>query len=320
MSAVARQPPLDRGEERESDDLAAVSHTSHEPESFTSVSAPPEEPEETGKKRRSFWTELPVLVLIAFALALILKTFFLQAFYIPSSSMEPTLQVSDRVLVNKLAYSLRDPRRGEVAVFTEHEGGTESTGLLDRVTDAVSAGLGLPRDGERDFIKRIIGLPGDTLAMRDGMVYINGEPLPESTASNGGYLSAKDMSEFGPVTVPEGHYFMMGDNRPRSADSRVGLGAIPREDLIGRAFVIIWPPAHFDTLPIADYQGAGEGTGSDDASSSSGKLEKEVGDGRRGGPRALRGRVGAGPVPGVPGRGGDVPLPGGDRAALLPRQ
>lgn len=297
-----------------------MSQPSHDPESPTSVSAPPEEAEESGKKRRSFWTELPVLVLIAFALALILKTFFLQAFYIPSSSMEPTLQVSDRVLVNKLVYSVREPRRGEVAVFTEHEAGEEDAGVLDRVTDALSAGLGLPREGERDFIKRIIGLPGDTLAMHDGTVFINGEPLPESTATNGGYLAAEDMSEFGPVTVPEDHYFMMGDNRPRSADSRVGLGAIPREDLIGRAFVIIWPPAHFDTLPIADYQGAGEGTGSDGLSGSSGKLGKEVGYGRRGGPRALRGRDGAGPVSGIPRRGGDVPLPGGDRAAFLPRQ
>lgn len=295
------------------------------------VSAPPaEEPEEEGKKRRSFFTELPVLVVIAFVLALVLKTFLIQAFFIPSSSMEPTLQVSDRVLVNKLAYTLREPRRGEVAVFTDHEAGAEAdTGLMDRITDAVSAGLGLPRSGERDFIKRIIGLPGETVSMHDGTVFIDDEPLPESPVSNGGYLSADDLSDFGPVTVPDDEYFVMGDNRPRSADSRAGLGTIPREDLIGRAFVVIWPPSHVDTLPIADYDGVGDDGGSDSASQSesapgtpapSSSPGKEVARERRGGPRTLRGRDGARSLSGVPGRGGHVPLPGRDRAAFLPRQ
>ncbi|HVM15797.1 MAG TPA: signal peptidase I [Egibacteraceae bacterium] len=203
---------------------------------------------------RGFFTELPILIIIAFVLALLLKTFLVQAFFIPSSSMEPTLDIGDRVLVNKLSYKLREPRRGELVVFTERiEGVPDERSAGQRVVDFLSSGLGVARPGERDFIKRIIGLPGETIEMHDGLVLIDGQPLPEAPTVEGGYLSAVDPTDFGPVEIPEDHYFMMGDNRPNSSDSRFALGPIASEDLIGRAFVVIWPLPRVDTLPIADY-------------------------------------------------------------------
>jgi signal peptidase I len=225
----------------------------------TDPSEPPGEPARAEKRRtRGFFTELPVLILIAFVLALVMKTFLVQAFFIPSSSMEPTLLVNDRVLVNKLAYTFREPRRGEVIVFSERgfeQPEEPDTGVVEDVLTSIGSGLGLVPPEEKDFIKRIIGLPGETVEMRGGVVYVDGQPIPEAPTAEGGYLSARDMSEFGPVTVPDGEYFMMGDNRPSSADSRSTLGTIPRDDIIGRAFVIIWPIGRATTLPIAGYDG-----------------------------------------------------------------
>jgi signal peptidase I len=201
---------------------------------------------------RSFLAELPVLVLVAFILALLLKTFLVQAFYIPSESMVPTLEVGDRVLVNKVVYSLRDPERGEVVVFRDDNGfaSLESRSVAQRVRDFLTSGLGA-QPSERDFIKRIIGLPGETIEVDDGLVYINGVPLEEDLYGQGGYLREPDVSDFGPQVVPEGSYFMMGDNRRHSADSRTSaMGAISRDELLGRAFVIIWPLSRVDTLPI----------------------------------------------------------------------
>ncbi len=202
---------------------------------------------------RSFLAELPVLVLVAFVLALLLKTFLVQAFYIPSESMVPTLAIGDRVLVNKVVYEVREPRRGEVVVFREDGDllGPDTRSVGQRVLDFLTSGLGAP-PSERDFIKRIIGLPGETIELRHGVVYVDGRPLPEGLASEGGYLAEADIADFQAVTVPEGQYFMMGDNRRQSADSRSAMGTIDREDLIGRAFVVIWPLGRADTLPIFD--------------------------------------------------------------------
>jgi len=194
-------------------------------------------------------------VLVALVLALLLKTFLVQAFFIPSESMLPTLEVSDRVLVNKVVFDLREPRRGEVVVFREPgvDAGPDSRSLVQRGLDFLASGLGAPPD-ERDFIKRIIGLPGETVELRDGVVYIDGRELPESLATEGGYLLARDQSDFGPVAVPEGEYFVMGDNRPNSNDSRASLGTIPSDQLIGRAFVTIWPPGRAGPLSIPGYE------------------------------------------------------------------
>lgn len=196
-------------------------------------------------------------MLVAFVLALLLKTFLIQAFFIPSRSMEPTLLIGDRVLVNKIVYDLRDPRRGEVVVFTQSDvvpsSADDDPSVLERILRVPAAGLGLSRPGEKDFIKRIIGLPGDEIEVRRGVVYVNGEELPEAETIHGGYLSVRDNGDFGPVTVRPGHYFMMGDNRPNSDDSRASLGQIPSEDVIGRAFVIIWPLGSMGVLSGAEY-------------------------------------------------------------------
>ena len=197
------------------------------------------------------------MLLVAFLLALLLKTFVVQAFYIPSSSMEPTLQVGDRVLVNKLAYLFREPERGEVVVFSgDVPGAQEPRGLLSRLGGLVASGLGLPTSGERDFIKRIIGLPGDVVELRDGVVFVNGAELPEAPNDEGGYLTPGDVSDYGPVVVEPGHYFMLGDNRANSSDSRFSLGQVAREDVVGRAFVIVWPFGDAGGLPIPAYEPA----------------------------------------------------------------
>lgn len=215
------------------------------------------EPPERARKG-SFLTELPILVLIAFVLAILMKTFLVQAFFIPSSSMEPTLLINDRVLVNKLSYTFREPRRGEVVVFTErtlNPQDLDGPGLVERAVNSLRSGFGLSSPSEKDFIKRIIGLPGEMIEMREGVVYVDGQPVAEAPTTEGGYLSARDLTDFGPTMVPDGHFFMMGDNRPSSADSRSSLGTIPREDLIGRAFVVIWPVSRATGLPIVRYPG-----------------------------------------------------------------
>jgi signal peptidase I len=213
-------------------------------------------PQVASPPRRSFFAELPVLMLIAFGLALLLKTFILQAFFIPSRSMEPTLLIGDRVLVNKVVYELRDPERGEVVVFTHPDGtiaAPEDANALERLLESLASGIGMGTSGQKDFIKRVIGLPGDTIELRDGVVFVNGQELSEAPTLEGGYLSRRDQVDFGPVTVREGHYFMMGDNRPNSDDSRGSLGQIPREEIVGRAFVIIWPITNASPLSRPDY-------------------------------------------------------------------
>lgn len=216
---------------------------------------------------RSFAAELPVLIVIAFVLALVLKTFLVQAFYIPSGSMEPTLAVGDRVLVNKVVYDLRDPHRGEIIVFGEaplplQGAGQSDAGPVRRFAGSLARGLGLAPPLQQDFIKRIIGLPGDTIEQRHGEIHINGEPLRETTVAEGGYISARDpQNDFPPLTVPDGEYFVMGDNRPNSSDSRFSLGTIARDDIVGRAFVVIWPLDRVGRLSRAEYgpQAAGGG-------------------------------------------------------------
>jgi len=210
--------------------------------------------------KRSFFKELPFLVAVALALALLVKTFLLQAFYIPSESMEPTLHGcggcrGDRVLVNRLVYRFREPRRGEVIVFTGKRIGPDTRSVFGRVKDFLTDGLGVSRPADPDFIKRIIGLPGETVEVTgDGVVHItrtDGKKL----ALDEPYVSQteRETRPFGPAKVPSGEYFMMGDNRTHSADSRYGLGTIPREDIVGKAFVKIWPPGRMGRIDLGVY-------------------------------------------------------------------
>jgi signal peptidase I len=164
------------------------------------------------------WVET---IVVAFILALIIRAFFLQVFWIPSSSMEPTLDISDRIVVNKVSYHFRQPRRQEVVVFRQ-----------------VGAQIG----PKRDLIKRIMGFPGEELEIKKGIVYIDGKPVKEDHPMN------RDFSNFGPITIAPHCYFVMGDNRPASADSRY-WGFLPRDNMIGPAFLRIWPLSGFSLIP-----------------------------------------------------------------------
>jgi signal peptidase I len=159
--------------------------------------------------------EWVAVIVGALVVALVVKTFLIQAFYIPSESMVPTLEVGDRVLVNKLSYTTGDIGRGDIVVFARPGGpGT---------------------DGIEDLIKRVVALPGETVEGRDGKVYVDGEPLEEDYLVDG-----VETSVFPPYQVPEDHVWVMGDNRNASDDSRRFKG-VPVDDVVGRAFVIIWP-------------------------------------------------------------------------------
>jgi signal peptidase I len=213
----------------------------------------PGKPGKSGHGALSFLQELPVLLVIAFVLALLIKTFLMQAFYIPSESMEPTLNVGDRVLVNKVVYHLHPPRRGDIIVFADPNPGPQPhRNAVSAFWHWLTEGLGVATSPEKDFIKRVIGLPGDLVECRNGAVFINGERLNEP------YIAAEDDRECGPVRVPANMLFVLGDNRLNSRDSRYGLGVrpdpssqigfIPYDKVIGRAFVIIWPPSHMGWL------------------------------------------------------------------------
>jgi signal peptidase I len=180
---------------------------------------------------------------VAFVLALLIKTFVVQAFYIPSESMESTLDVGDRVLVNKIVYHLHPPRRGDVIVFADPNPEAQPhRNPASAFWHWLTEGLGVSTSPEKDFIKRVIGLPGDLVECKSGTVFINGKPLDES------YITVKDDRPCTPTRVRPDTLFVMGDNRLNSRDSRYGLGLIPYDKVIGRAFVIIWPPSRVGWL------------------------------------------------------------------------
>lgn len=187
----------------------------------------------------AFLKELPFLIVGALIVAVIVKSFLIQVFWIPSGSMEETLQVGDRVIVNKLAYRLGDPSRGDVVVFEPETFERES--IVAKVSRNLFESVGL-RTPESDLIKRVIGLPGETVEIHDNTVYVDGVALDEP------YLPAGlDMRDEGPWEVPQGHYFVMGDNRNSSNDSRV-FGAVVRRRIVGRAFSVVWPPGRWGGL------------------------------------------------------------------------
>jgi signal peptidase I len=217
--------------------------------------APPDttEPDEPRDDGRSFLRELPVLIVLALVLAIVIKTFLVQAFYIPSESMLPTLHVGDRVLVNRLAYRFGDIERFDVIVFSDpNPTPGQDRGIVGGFVHWLGEGTGIAKPGEEDFIKRVIALPGETWEIREGRVYVNGRQLEEP------YLEGPvDQRDFGPETVPAGSLFVLGDNRLHSCDSRFapdeagicrGLGYVPQDHVIGQAFVVIWPPSDMGWL------------------------------------------------------------------------
>jgi signal peptidase I len=201
--------------------------------------------EERPKRRGSFWRELPILIGVALVVAIVVRAFVLQTFYIPSESMENTLQIDDRVLVNKLIYELRSPERGEVVVF-------EAPPHWRSIAN------------EKDFIKRVIAVGGDHIACCDaGRLVINGVPLEEPYLySVDGYTDpAVQQSRKFETVVPEGRLWMMGDHRSESGDSMqhywssegdLQLSTISEDAVIGRAFVLFWPVGRGDWLTVPD--------------------------------------------------------------------
>ncbi|MDX1660044.1 MAG: signal peptidase I [Nitriliruptorales bacterium] len=213
------------------------------------ASSPPDDPEpDDGESFLSFLRELPVLLLIAFVLAFLLRTFVIQVFYIPSQSMAPTLQVDDRMVVEKITYLFREPRRGEIVVFEgEDDTFTTTEDTAQQIIRGIGQFLGVVPANARDFVKRIIGVPGDTVTIEQGVVHINGEPIDEP------YVRFEDERSSGPFEVPDGKLFFLGDNRPNSSDSRFSLGFVDRDQVVGRAVVIIWPLEHAEFIDGADY-------------------------------------------------------------------
>lgn len=217
------------------------------------------------RRKRPFWRDLVVIVVAALALTILLKAFVVEVFSIPSGSMENTLLPGDRVLVSKIVYRFRDIARGDVVVFSGQGSwgpdappppGNPFVRLWDDLTNLV----GVTAPGT-DYIKRVIGIPGDHVACCDaqGRITVNGVPLTDQSYIHPGNVpSAVPFN----VTVPAGRLWVMGDNRSDSDDSRYrtdspGHGTIPESEVVGRAFVIIWPPSRIGDLPIpATFQQA----------------------------------------------------------------
>ncbi len=213
-------------------------------------------------RQKKFWRELAVIVIAATVLTLIIKALVVQVYRIPSASMENTLMVGDRVLVNKLVYHFRGVDRGDIIVFSGQgswgpDAPPPSSNPVVRVADDALSAIGL-HDEQTYYIKRVIGLPGDHVACCDaqGRVTVNGTPLSESSYLNPYKKIPASWAPFH-VTVPAGHLWVMGDNRYDSDDSLdhqmhgfPSEGTIPANEVVGRAFFIIWPLSQFTDLPI----------------------------------------------------------------------
>lgn len=175
-----------------------------------------QEPEKQSlQKVENPWVEAVKTIGLSVFLAIGIRSFVAEARYIPSGSMLPTLQINDRLIIDKLSYEFRDPKRGDIVVFSP--------------TQALKA-----QNFKDAFIKRVIGLPGETVEVRDGRVYVNNQPLQEQ------YIEERPNYQFGPVTVSPNQYLVLGDNRNNSYDSHY-WGFVPRTNIIGRAVVRFWP-------------------------------------------------------------------------------
>jgi signal peptidase I len=213
---------------------------------------------EPARSRRTSWFELALLVALTLAVAGLIRTFLVQPFFIPSESMENTLRVGDRVLVDKLSYRFHDIHRGDVVVFNGLDSFTpevqvdESSNPIGRGLRSVGAAIGVAPPGEKDFIKRVIGVPGDRVVCCDpeGRVTVNGTALDEASYVFPGNAPSEATFD---VTVPAGRLWVMGDHREASADSRAhtgdpGGGTVPEDKVIGRAFSVVWPPGNMTGL------------------------------------------------------------------------
>ncbi len=221
-------------------------------------------------RERQSWWDIPVTIAIALGVVLLITTFVVKPFSIPSGSMENTLQIGDRVLVNRMVYRVRDIERGDVVVFNGAGSFVPAQVIPDRdpITGAlvwVGQSFGLVAPDSTDFIKRVIGVGGDRVTCCDeqGRILVNGEPFDED------YLFPGDAPSLQPfdVEVPDGTLWVMGDHRSASADSRVHLGDpgggfVPEDAVVGRAMTVVWPLNRISNIPLPDYDAtAREGAG-----------------------------------------------------------
>jgi signal peptidase I len=228
--------------------------------SASDVTEPPLEPtthvSENRRHTLPLWQEVLVLLVMALGLAIVIKTFFVQAFYIPSGSMNDTLVKNDRILVEKMSYWFGDVQRGDVVVFDDPGGWLtpeESTHASNPVTRALEF-VGLyPAGGH--LVKRVIGVGGDHVACcTKGLITVNGVPLHEQSYLGPGDQPSREKFS---VNIPPGHLWVMGDNRDNSADSRAHLGSpgggfVPENDVVGKVFVVVWPLSDADWLSRPD--------------------------------------------------------------------
>ncbi len=232
-----------------------------------------------GRRRRpTFWKELPLLVVVALVLTFLIQTFLAKVYVIPSGSMETTLHGctgcnNDRVLVDKVTYRFGEPQPGDVVVFRGPESWSseirveEPTSPLARGLQQFGSLIGLAPPDEKDFVKRVIAVGGQTVQCCDtyNRVLVDGEPLEEPYIYYLPQAGPAKQAPFGPVTVPEGHLWMMGDSRNNSADSRVpGHGAVPVENVIGKARLIVLPFPRFGWIESTNPQTTAVGMASAD--------------------------------------------------------
>jgi signal peptidase I len=198
------------------------------------------QPEQQAKQPESFWMEVAKTVVLSVAMALGIRTFVAEARFIPSGSMLPTLQIDDRLIVEKVSYRFKDPQRGDIVVFMPPEKSAlcagPTQGPLRLSVPSTTPDTPKPKStiSKDAFIKRVIGLPGDTIEIKQGRVLINGKSVQEA------YIQDVPEYQYGPVSVPQNSYLVLGDNRNNSCDSRY-WGFVPRENIIGRAVVRFWP-------------------------------------------------------------------------------
>jgi signal peptidase I len=186
---------------------------------------------------RSFWVELPGLLLTALVVAVLVKTFLVQPFYIPSESMLPTIEINDRVMVNKLAYRFGEPQPGDIVVFLNPNLTADDLDetIPEAVIRSVLEAVGVRTRGQDDLIKRVVATEGQTVEINGGVLRVDGE-----TASEPYLAPGTEMGDFEEVTIPDDHVFVMGDNRNSSLDSR-RFGPIPTVEIVGKAVLRIWP-------------------------------------------------------------------------------